>query len=108
MCSPLTMQGIVTVIEEMIKQRLCFTGEDVFKRMHNKHIKRQDDFSVCTESPQEISKEVRQLFNSQNPVFQGYGSTIVPHGKGPVLYFALPYHAKRYASKIVNLLNDQP
>jgi len=101
MCSSLTLQAIETVVGELIKQRKCFTGEEVFKRIHNKNVKRDTDFSGVTETPQEISKEVRQMFNSQSHIFEGYGSTIVPN-HGPVLYFALPFHAKIAAQAIAN------
>jgi hypothetical protein len=99
MCTQLTAQAIETVVGEMAQQRLSFTGQDVHARIHNTHIKRAQDFSVCAESPKEISNEVRKMFNGSAQCFRGYGSTIVEGG--PVLYFALPHHALHAAKKIM-------
>ena len=101
MCSGLCTQAIETAVGELVKQRKCFTGEDVFKRIHNKQIHRDTDFSGVLETAPEISHEVRKLFNTQSNVFYGYGSTIVPN-HGPVMYFALPFHAKIAVQKIAN------
>jgi hypothetical protein len=105
MCSQTTEEAIKTVVGELVVMRRSFTGRDVYERMHNKHIRRDEDFSGCTEGPAEISKDVRRMFNGSHTLFQGYGSTIVPHDNGPVMYFPLPYHAKVKVSKILSNLS---
>jgi hypothetical protein len=67
-------------------------------------IHRDDDFSVCTNSPDLISKYTRRLFNQGCAVFATYGSTIVPNG--PVLYFPLPYYAKLHVKRIISTLES--
>lgn len=106
MCAQQTLQAIEIVLTELTKMRRSFTGQDVHHRIHNRRIRRQGnpDFSGCTEPPGEISREVRQMFNSKHPIFKGYGSAIVYHQNGPVLFFPLPYHAKRRISKIIDKL----
>ena len=86
------------VIQELTSRRRSFTGEDVYHRMHNKFVRRSDDLSACANLPTSISKYARMLFNQGYAVFDGYGSTIVPNG--PVLYFPLPFYAKKKAQKI--------
>jgi hypothetical protein len=104
MVSSKTQSAVECVIGELANMKYTFTGEDVYKRMHNKHIRRGQDYSGCTETPQQVSVEVRKMFNSQNKIFTGYGSTIVPYPSGPVLYFALPHHAKVHIRKIVQAM----
>jgi len=105
MCSPAMLATIVLAVEELVHMRHTFTGKDVFDRIHNKHIRRAGPIFVGSESPKEISNDVRKLFNTQDPVFTDYGSTIVPD-HGPVLYFALPHHAKLNASRIAAVIAD--
>jgi hypothetical protein len=105
MCSQSTMHAIETVIGELTAMRRSFTGRDVYERIHNKHVRRDEDFSGCTEGPGEVSKDVRRLFNGSHTLFSSYGSTIVPHDNGPVMYFPLPYHAKVKVSKILSNLS---
>lgn len=100
MCSAQTMDAIETVVGELTRMRKSFTGKDVYDRMHSKYVRRSQDFSACPEGPSEISRDVRRLFNSKHPVFKDYGSALVYHDDGPVLFFALPYHAKIKARKI--------
>jgi hypothetical protein len=104
MCSQNDFNVIETVVGEMVRMRMTFTGEDVYKRVHNKHVRRTEDFSGFQESPKGVSREVRKMFNGRHPAFASYGSTLVQHNKGPVLYFALPHHAKIKANKIANVL----
>jgi hypothetical protein len=105
MCSATDFSAIETVVGELVSMRRTFTGQDVYNRIHNKHVRRSVDLSGFQESARGVSAEVRKMFNGKNPVFNGYGSTLVPHDKGPVLYFALPHHAKLKANKIADALN---
>lgn len=105
MCSPQDFSTIEVVVGELVHMRRTFTAEDVYKRIHNKRIRRQEDLSGFQESSKGVSKEVRQMFNGRHPLFANYGSTLVPHNAGPILYFALPYHAKITANRIANLLS---
>jgi hypothetical protein len=105
MCSQNDFQVIETVVGEMIRMRQTFTGEDVFKRIHNKHVRRAQKFSGFQESAQGVSQEVRKMFNARHPLFASYGSTLVQHDSGPVLYFALPHHAKIKANRIAQKLS---
>lgn len=103
MCDAGTQEAVTTVVKELIKQRVSFTGYDVYTRMHNKLIRRGVDYTNNQEPPKSISTFVRQLFNSGDPAFTGYGSTIIPgiNGRmGPVMYFALPFSAKIRAKAI--------
>jgi hypothetical protein len=106
MCAPQTMAAIETVVGELTRMRRSFTGRDVHNRMHSKYVRRDEDFSGCTEGPREISRDVRKLFNDKHPAFKGYGSAIVYHDNGPVLFFALPHHAKVQARKIESKLDS--
>jgi hypothetical protein len=105
MCSPQDFSAIEVVVGELTRMRRTFTAEDVYKRIHNKHIRRDEDLSGFQESARGVSKEVRQMFNGRHPVFSDYGSTLVQHSKGPILYFALPHHAKIKANKIAQVLS---
>ena len=105
MCAPQDFSAIETAVDELVHLHKTFTGEDVHKRIHNKHIRRNVDLSGCPESPKGVSREVRKMFNARHPSFATYGSTLVPHNKGPVLYFSLPHHAKAQADKIAKKLN---
>jgi len=100
MCSKTTMSAIETVVSELVRMRHTFTGHDVHARIHNKHVRRTNPLPDCPESPHEISQDVRKMFNTKHPAFAEYGSAIVQHDNGPVLYFALPHHAKIKARKI--------
>jgi hypothetical protein len=104
MCSAQDFNAIETVVGELVSMRRTFTGEDVYNRIHNKHIRRPMKFDGFQESARGVSKEVRQMFNGRHTAFAGYGSTLVPHDNGPVLYFALPHHAKSKARKIAKML----
>jgi len=106
MCAPQTMTAIETVIGELTRMRRSFTGRDVHTRMHSKFVRRDEDFSGCAEPAREISRDVRKLFNAKHPAFKDYGSAIVYHDNGPVLFFALPHHAKVKARKIEGKLDD--
>jgi len=105
MCSPQDFSAIEVVIGELTRMRRTFTAEDVYKRIHNKHVRRDEDLTGFSESTRGVSREVRQMFNGRHPVFASYGSTLVQHTKGPILYFALPHHAKIKANKIASLLS---
>lgn len=100
-----TEEATEKVVHELTSMRRSFTGEDVHNRIHNKHIRRDDDFSACTSSAGTISVCTRKMFNQGHPVFSNYGSTIVPDG--PVLYFPLPYHAKVRAKKIKEVMDTR-
>ena len=101
MSSQQTKEAVECAVTELVNLKRAFTGEDVFKRISNTRIRRKQDISNCTATAGEVSIETRKMFNSQNKAFSGYGSTIVPYPNGPVLYFALPYHAKLHVRKIV-------
>lgn len=105
MCSPQDFDVIKIVVGELVSMRRTFTGEDVYNRIHNKHVRHSMQITGFQESARGVSKEVRQLFNSRHDVFRGYGSTLVPHDNGPVLYFALPHHAKLKAKRIASDLS---
>ena len=105
MCTQNDFQVIETVVGELVRMRRTFTGQDVYNRIHNKNVKRSADLSGFQESAAGVSVQVRRMFNSKNPVFTNYGSTLVPHDKGPVLYFALPHHAKLKANRIASTLS---
>lgn len=106
MCAPKTMEAIETAVAELTRMRRSFTGQDVHQRIHNRKIRRpgNPDFSSCQERPQEISLEVRLLFNRRHSLFRDYGSANVYHPNGPILYFPLPYHAKRRINNIISKL----
>jgi hypothetical protein len=108
MCSPQDFSVIETVVGELVGMRRTFTGEDVYNRIHNKHIRRAVKLDGVQESARGVSMEVRKMFNSRHSAFAGYGSTLVPHDHGPVLYFALPHHAKSKANKIAATLSPVP
>jgi hypothetical protein len=99
-----TRTAVKAVIEELVRMRRTFTGKDVYDRMHNKHIRRDQKYDQCVGTEKEVSTYVRMLFNGADTCFMAYGSSLVPHPKGPVLYFALPYHAKIKATRIVDTL----
>lgn len=100
-----TQEAVKLVVGELVRMRRTFTGEDVHTRIHNKRVRRGQDLSGCTEGPRDVSMFTRQLFNGKDAVFTNYGSTLVPHQTGPVVYFALPFHAKRKMTKILDSLN---
>lgn len=97
---------VENVVQELVNLRKSFTGEDVYKRIHNKYIRnrpaRYQD--LCSASPRNVSDAVRKMFNTKHKYFGAYGSTIVPHNSGPVVYFPLPHHAKVKVSRIEKLL----
>ncbi len=105
MCSPQDFSAIEVVVGELTRMRKTFTAEDVHKRIHSKYVRRDEDLSGFQESARGVSKEVRQMFNGRHSIFVNYGSTLVPHTKGPILYFALPHHAKIKANKIAGMLS---
>jgi len=104
--SPSNQSIVENVVKEMVSLRQCFTGEDVYKRIHNKHIRnRPAKYSdLCTADAHRVSTAVRKMFNSNDAAFTEYGSTIVPKDGGPVVYFPLPHHAKVKVSRITDLL----
>ena len=99
-----TRDAAQVVVKELVRMRKTFTGKDVYTRMHNKHIRRATEFSTLVGTEKEVSVYVRSLFNGSSPCFMAYGSSLVPHPKGPALYFALPHHAKIKATRIVDTL----
>ena len=105
MCSPQDFSAIEVVVGELTRMRKTFTAENVYKRIHNKHVRRDEDLTGFQESASGVSKEIRQMFNSRHAIFADYGSTLVQHTKGPILYFALPHHAKTKATKIAGMLD---
>jgi len=105
MCAPNDFKAIEVVVGELTRMRKTFTAEDVYKRIHNKHVRRFEDLSGFQESTKGVSKEVRQMFNGRHPLFASYGSALVQHNHGPILYFALPAHAKTTASRIAATLS---
>jgi len=105
MCSPQDFSTIETVVSELIRMRKTFTAEDVYNRIHSKYVRRPEDLSGFTESAKGVSIEVRKMFNGRHPLFANYGSTLVQHNSGPILYFALPHHAKLKANKIAKRLS---
>jgi hypothetical protein len=104
MCSQSDFSVIELVVTELTKMHRTFTGEDVYKRIHNKHIHRKTDISNFQESAKEVSREVRKMFNGRHATFALYGSTLVPHNNGPVLYFPLPHFAKVKSTNIAKML----
>ena len=106
MCSQNDFTVIETAVGELVRMRKTFTGEDVHKRIHNKHVRRTANFSGFQESARGVSREVRKMFNGRHSLFAAYGSALVQHDKGPVIYFALPHHAKIKATKIAGMLSN--
>lgn len=100
-----TQEAVKLVVGELVRMRRTFTGEDVHTRIHNKRVRRGQDLSGCTEGARDVSTFTRQLFNGKDAVFANYGSTLVAHQNGPVVYFALPFHAKKKAGRILDSLN---
>ena len=95
---------IASVVGELVRMRRSFTGEDVYNRIHNKYIRRDEDYRGCSADAKQVSRSVRMMFNGKEDVFAEYGSTIVPDNTGPVVYFPLPHHAKVKVNKIKHLL----
>ena len=91
---------ISLVVGELVRMRKSFTGRDVFDRIHNKNIRRLGKLPNCTLTAGEVSRHVRKLFNSHQD-FNAYGSALAD-SSGPVVYFALPHHAKAKISKIAD------
>ena len=94
-----------TVIE-LVKLRKQFTGEDVYMRLNSKYVRGRPEKYTCQASASDVSTFVRGLFNRGDSVFMGsnYGSApshVVAPAGGPLLYFPLPYHAKKKLVKIV-------
>lgn len=105
MCSQSDLTAIEVVVDELTQMHKTFTGEDVYKRIHNKRVRRKEDLSGFQENARGVSREVRKMFNGRHSLFASYGSTLVQHNNGPVLYFPLPFHAKKRALQISMLLD---
>ena len=105
MCSPQDYSAIEVVVGELVRMRKMFTAEDVYKRIHNKYVRRDEDLSGFQESARGVSKEVRKMFNGRHSLFVNYSSALVPHDNGPILYSPLSYHARLKAEKIAAQLD---
>lgn len=94
------MTVVETVVGELIKMHRTFTGQDVYNRINNKKIRHEIPLPQVTLAQDDVSKYVRYLFNTKHIVFYRYGTTIIPHKYGPVMYFPIPYHAKKAVERI--------
>lgn len=106
MLNPDESTTVDTVIGELVRMRRTFTGKDVLDRIFNKHIRRPTLIDPVSAPQEAVSKYIRYLFNSKNACFTGYGSTCVPGSCGPVVYFPLPYYAKKAVDHIFSKVTN--
>lgn len=95
------------VVAELVKMRKSFTGKEVYLRMHNTRVHRDQSLSSAL-TEKGVSIRVRELFNRGDPTFAAYGSTLTNSSAGPILYFPLPAYAKRRIDAIVHVLATAP
>jgi hypothetical protein len=93
------IETVKVAIEELVKLRKSFTGRDVLERIWNKRVKR-DVPLACALPEKQVSLIVRRLFNNGDAVFKDYGSSLTFPLTGPILFFPMPYHAKKKAQAI--------
>lgn len=106
MLNPDDAKTVDTVVGELVRMRRTFTGKDVMDRIFNKHIHRATPINPVSAPQEAVSKYLRYLFNNKNAFFSGYGSTCVPGNYGPVVYFPLPYHAKKAVDRIFSKVTN--
>jgi hypothetical protein len=94
------------VVGELTKMHRTFTGKNVVDRIFKKGLRHEIPIVKVCSTPEDVSGYVRHLFNTKSQVFSGYGSTIIQHDNGPVVYFPLPYHVKQAVKKIYSAITD--
>lgn len=110
MLTPKEKEYVRSTINELVKLRKQFTGEDVYKRLNSKYVRGRTERYSCQAPAEEVSRFVRQLFNTGDNVFFGsyYGSApthVSAKTSGPLFYFPLPHHAKRYMGSVIDKIN---
>jgi len=101
------IETVKIAIGELVGLRRSFTGKDVFERIQNRRVRR-DVVLNCKFSEKEVSMVVRRCFNYGDNVFQEYGSAITYPNTGPILYFPLPFHAKKKVHALTEKFNPVP
>jgi len=86
------------ILSSLIDDRMSFTGREVALR-----------YAEICGSTDHVSTLVRELYNRNMHPFDKakYGSTIVPHPRRPLLYFALPTWAIVEIDLITKFLEEQ-
>lgn len=110
MLTPKEKEYIRSTVNELVRLRMQFTGESVYNRLNSKYVRGRPERYSCQASAEEVSRFVRYLFNNGDTVFFGsyYGAApthVSTKTSGPLFYFPLPHHAKRYMGRVVDKIN---